>query len=238
MRSRILVWDLPTRLFHWSLALSFAGAWLTAESERYSDLHVMLGYTLLGLIGFRLVWGLVGTRYARFADFAYSPAAVVGYVKSLLSRQPDHYLGHNPAGAVAIFMLLGLGMAAGVSGWLTYNEIGGEWLEEGHELFSNLMLVVVIVHIAGVVVSSFLHRENLARAMVTGYKQGEADAAIGKKRSVSAILLLAALAGFWGLWFNGKLDSLVSGQSAAQEDAGGRHGGEDKRGRKVRHDGD
>jgi cytochrome b len=238
MKARILVWDLPTRLFHWSLAASFAGAWLTAESERYSDLHVMLGYTLLGLIAFRLVWGFVGSRYARFADFAYSPARVARYVKSLFSRQPEHFLGHNPAGAVAIFLLLALGIAAGVSGWLTYNEIGGEWLEEGHELFANLMLAVVFVHIAGVVVSSWLHRENLARAMVTGYKQGEPDAAIRKQRGIAALLLLAAVAGFWGLWFNGKLDSLVLGQASAQEDNDGGRGGEDRRGRKDRHDDD
>lgn len=221
LKNRILVWDLPTRLFHWSLALSFAGAWLTSESERYSALHVMLGYTLLGLIAFRLVWGFVGTRYARFADFAFSPAKLVRYLKSLLAGKPEHYLGHNPAGAVAIFLLLALGVAAGVSGWLTYNEIGGEWLEEAHELFANSMLVVVGVHIAGVVVSSWLHRENLARAMVTGYKQGEPDAAIGKKRGFAAILLLAAVAGFWGLWFNGKLDPLVSGAATAQADDGG-----------------
>lgn len=107
MKMKILVWDLPTRWFHWLLALSFAGAWFTSESERYSDLHVMLGYTLLGLIAFRLVWGAVGTQHARFADFAFSPAKVVQYVKSLLSGKPEHYLGHNPAGAVAIFLLLG-----------------------------------------------------------------------------------------------------------------------------------
>lgn len=220
MQKRILVWDLPTRWFHWLLALSFAGAWLTAESERYSDLHVMLGYTLLGLIAFRLLWGFVGTRYARFADFAYSPATVVRYVKSLFARQPEHFLGHNPAGAVAIFLLLALGIASGISGWMTYNELGGEWLEEGHELLSNLMLAVVGIHIAGVIASSWLHRENLARAMVTGYKQGESASAIVKKRGLTAILLLAAVAGFWGLWFNGKLDFLVSGQTLEQQENG------------------
>jgi len=228
MKNRILVWDLPTRWFHWLLALSFAGAWITADSERYSDLHVMLGYTLLGLIAFRLVWGFVGTRHARFADFAYSPAAVLRYVKSLFARQPEHFLGHNPAGAVAIFLLLALGIASGVSGWMTYNEIGGEWWEEGHELFSNLMLLVVFIHIAGVIASSLLHRENLARAMVTGYKEGEPEAAIRKKRLLPAVLLLAAVAGFWGLWFNGKLDFLVSGQTSEQQGSNGeRHDGDD-----------
>lgn len=220
IKNRILVWDLPTRWFHWLLALSFAGAWLTSESERYSALHVMLGYTLLGLIAFRLVWGFAGTRYARFKDFAYTPAKVVQYVKSLVSGKPEHYLGHNPAGAVAIFLLLALGLTTGISGWLLYNDIGGEAFEEVHEFLANSMLVVVGVHIAGVIVSSFLHRENLARAMVTGYKQGESQAAISKKRSMAALLLVAAVAGFWGLWFNGSLDSLVSGQVSEQSESG------------------
>lgn len=238
MKTKILVWDLPTRWFHWLLALSFAGAWLTSESERYSDLHVMLGYTMLGLIAFRLVWGFAGTQHARFADFAYSPTKVVQYVKSLATGKPEHYLGHNPAGAVAIFLLLTLGIATGLSGWLTYYEIGGEWLEEAHELFANSMLVVVGVHIAGVIVSSFLHRENLARAMVTGYKEGEPNAGIRKKHCMASILLLATLAGFWGLWFNGSLDSLVSGQALAQAEGGDRHGGKDYRGREDKHDDD
>jgi cytochrome b len=165
---RILVWDLPTRLFHWLLALSFAGAWLTAESERFRDVHVLLGYTMIGLIGFRLVWGLVGTRHARFSAFVRAPAAAVRYLKSLVTGRAEHYVGHNPAGALAIVLLLLLGLAAGVSGWLTYNEIGGEWLEEGHELAANLMLAVVGIHVLGVLVGSLAHRENLVRAMVTG----------------------------------------------------------------------
>lgn len=225
IKNRILVWDLPTRWFHWLLALSFAGAWLTSESERYSALHVMLGYTLLGLIAFRLVWGFAGTRNARFKDFAYTPAKVVQYVKSLVSGKPEHYLGHNPAGAVAIFLLLALGLTTGISGWLIYNDIGGEAFEEVHEFLANSMLVVVGVHIAGVIVSSFLHRENLARAMVTGYKQGEPDSAIRKKRGFAALLLIAAVAGFWGLWFNGNLGPLVSGQSSAHTEQGGGHDG-------------
>lgn len=227
MKSKILVWDLPTRWFHWLLALSFAGAWLTSESERYSALHVMLGYTLLGLIAFRLVWGFAGTRYARFADFAYSPAKIGQYLKSLASRSPAHYLGHNPAGAVAVFLLLALGLATGITGWLTYNDIGGEAYEEAHEFLANFMLVVVGVHIAGVIASSFLHRENLARAMVTGYKEGEPDAAIRKKRGFAALLLVAAVAGFWGLWFNGNLDSLVAGQAVAHAGQGEGHDDDD-----------
>ena len=237
MKTRILVWDLPTRWFHWLLALSFAGAWLTAESERYRDIHVMLGYSLLGLIAFRLLWGVVGTRYARFGEFVRSPALAVRYVKSLVSGRPEHYAGHNPAGAIAILLLLLLGIASGVSGWMVYNEWGGEWMEEGHELFSNLMLAVVGLHIAGVIFGSFAHRENLARAMVTGYKQGEPSQGIQSKRLIPALVLLTVMAGFWGLWFNDKTTFNLPGKTLSQQAAD--MGGKDRDGRKgKRHDDD
>jgi cytochrome b len=199
MKGPILVWDLPTRVFHWLLAPSFAGAWLTAESERYRDLHVMLGYTLLGLIGFRLVWGFAGSRYARFAAFVRGPAAVTEYLGSLLAGQPQHHVGHNPAGAAAIVLLLALGVAASVSGWAVYEDLGGEWLEEAHELSSNAMLALVLVHILAVLASGLLHGENLVRAMVTGRKQGEPEAGIRGARPLVALAVLVAVLGYWGL---------------------------------------
>jgi len=118
-KAKVLVWDVPTRVFHWLLALSFAGAFLTAESERYRQVHMLLGYTVLALVAFRLPWGLFGTRYARFRSFAYGPKSVLSYVKSLLSGSPQHYLGHNPAGSWAIYGLLALSLLAGVSGYAT-----------------------------------------------------------------------------------------------------------------------
>lgn len=169
--TRILVWDYPTRVFHWSLAFSFFGAYLTAESERYRDIHVALGYVMAGLLVFRLVWGLVGTHYARFTQFIARPAEVVAYLRGLLQGKPVHYLGHNPAGAVAIVLLLLLGVLISVSGVVLYQEWGDEDLwEELHEIAANLMLMVVFIHVAGVVISSRLHHENLVRAMLTGYK--------------------------------------------------------------------
>ena len=169
-KARIFVWDLPTRLFHWLLALSFAGAFLTSESERYRDIHVMLGYTMLALVAFRLVWGLIGTRYARFASFSYGPRAVLTYVKSLFAGAPQHYLGHNPAGGWSIYALLALSALAGVTGYATYNDLGGHAMEEVHEALADGLLAFVVVHLAGVLASSLLHGENLVRSMITGYK--------------------------------------------------------------------
>ena len=167
----IRVWDLPTRLFHWSLVASFAIAFLTAESEKLRDTHVVAGYTLAGLIVFRLLWGFVGGGYSRFSEFLPTPRKTIDYIKSLINGRPQHYVGHNPAGAVAIFLLLGFGIVAAASGWAAYEDIGGNFMEELHEGASNGMMAIVAIHIAGVIVSSWLHQENLVLAMITGWKK-------------------------------------------------------------------
>ncbi len=196
-KTKVLVWDLPVRVCHWLLALSFAGAFLTAESERLRDVHVMLGYTMLGLIAFRLLWGLIGTRYARFASFAFGPRAVLDYLKSIFTRSPQHYVGHNPAGSWAIYLLLGLSVLAGGTGYATYNDIGGHAMEEVHEALANGLLGVVMVHIAGVLASSLLHGENLVRSMITGYKSGAAGAGIGYRHGLVGALVVSTVAAFW-----------------------------------------
>ena len=196
-KSKVLVWDVPTRVFHWLLAVSFAGAFLTAESERYRDVHVTLGYTVLGLVAFRLAWGLIGTRYARFGSFAYGPRSVLTYVKSLFTRSPQHHLGHNPAGSWAIYALLVLSLLAGASGYGAYNDMGGRWMEEAHEALANTLLAVVFVHVAGVLVSSLLHRENLVRSMLTGEKSAPPGAGIRHRHRLLGAVLAVAVAAFW-----------------------------------------
>lgn len=171
----VRVWDLPTRIFHWSLASAFLVAFVTSESEKLRDIHVIAGYSLAGLIGFRILWGFVGGAHSRFADFLPTPGKVVGYLKSLLRGRPQHYVGHNPAGAVAIFLLLAFGLVAAASGYAAYNEIGGHFMEELHEAAANGMMALVIIHVAGVIVSSWLHHENLVRAMITGWKRPGPD---------------------------------------------------------------
>lgn len=200
---QVLVWDLPVRVFHWLMVLSFAGAYLTAESERWRLLHVTLGYTMAGLVVFRLLWGLIGTRYARFSNFVRGPAAAADYVKSMLRGRPRHYTGHNPAGAVAIVALLALALFVATSGWATYNEIAGDWLEEVHEAAASIMLAIVGIHIAGVVVGSWMHRENLVRAMISGRKQGSLGEGIRSAWRTVGTLMIVAVLGFWYLqWQN------------------------------------
>jgi cytochrome b len=198
----ILVWDAPVRIFHWLMVICFAGAYLSADSERWRLLHVALGYTMVGLVGFRVLWGLIGTRYARFASFVRGPAAVLGYLRTLRRGAPEHYTGHNPAGAVAIVLLLGSTLLISLSGWAVFNEIGGDWLAGAHESVANLMLGVIGIHLLGVLVSSRLHHENLIGAMITGRKTGRSeDAMRGGARPVLAVaLLLAVLAFWWQQW--------------------------------------
>ncbi|MFO1351436.1 MAG: cytochrome b/b6 domain-containing protein [Gammaproteobacteria bacterium] len=197
MIRKILVWDAPTRLFHWLFAASFAGAFLTSESERYRDMHILFGYTFLGLIAFRLAWGVMGSRYARFGSFAFGPARLFAYVKSLLSVNPMHFVGHNPVGGWAVFALLALGALTGASGYAVYGELGGDGLEELHEGAANAMLALVVVHILGVMASSVLHRENLPWAMLTGYKTGAAAEGIRRTYWSVGFGLLFAVAALW-----------------------------------------
>lgn len=195
--ARRLVWDAPTRLFHWLLVLCFAGAWLTAESERWRLLHVTLGYTMAGLVMFRVLWGLVGSRHARFSSFVRGPRAVARYLRSLIGGRPEHHTGHNPAGALAIVALLALALGVVVTGWATYNELGGHWLEEAHEAVASLMLALALLHVVAVVAASLLHHENLVLAMFTGRKPAPANESIRRAWLGVAALMLASVLGFW-----------------------------------------
>lgn len=208
-RVEILVWDFPTRIFHWLLVASFIMAYLTSESERLRDWHMVSGYLLVGLILFRLVWGIIGTKYAKFRDFVRGPAAVLDYLNGLFSKESKHYVGHNPAGAIAIVLLLTCGLGMGVSGWLLFNDFGGCFVEEGHEALASIMLTVVIVHVLGVMLSSFLHKENLVRAMVTGYKFGDTSLAIKYQHVLLGLLLLTGFFYAGYALFSGALPFLM-----------------------------
>lgn len=210
MNNEIRVWDPLVRLFHWSLVLAFTIAYLSGDEE--NSLHIYSGYAVLGLISFRVLWGLIGTRYARFSNFVSSPGTVIQYLKDLLARKPKHYTGHNPAGGWMILALLvtlivvtvsglkvyaieeGLGPLAAEAPALTLissayadddehddndehdkDEAAEEFWEEIHEASSNFMLLLIFLHVAGVIVSSRLHDEQLVKAMFTGKKISKAD---------------------------------------------------------------
>lgn len=182
---QVKVWDPVVRLFHWSLVLFFAIAYLTGEEK--SALHIWSGYAVAVLVLLRLLWGIVGTRHARFNDFVYRPTTIKTYLKDVLYLRPKRYLGHNPAGGAMILLMLTSLILASLSGLAVYGADAGagplagwlagspEWLEgvleETHEFLANFTVVLVLLHIAGVIVESGLHSENLVRAMFTGRKR-------------------------------------------------------------------
>lgn len=196
MNQEIDVWDLLVRIFHWGLVVGFAISYLTGEEE--NDLHIYAGYAVLGLITFRVLWGFIGTRHARFSDFVFSPAVVVQYLKGLVYNKAKRYIGHNPAGGWMVVAMLICLFVVTVSGLKVYaieeglgpltdetselaiirsayaddgeDEEAEEFWEEIHEASSNIMLLLIFLHIAGVIVSSRLHKENLVKSMFTGKK--------------------------------------------------------------------
>lgn len=191
---RILVWDWPVRIGHWLLVGAFALAWLTGEREAWRLVHASAGGAVVGVVLFRLFWGAIGTKHARFASFVRGPSAVLGYLKSLLAGRPAHAVGHNAAGGWAIVALLALGLMTGASGWLAYQDSGGEWLAALHEAMAAALLTLALLHVVGVMVGSLAHRENLVRAMLTGLKRGDPGAAIAGARPLAAVALLGWVA--------------------------------------------
>jgi len=164
------VWDPVVRVFHWSLVAGFAANAVFTDPER--DLHHGIGYGVLALVGLRVVWGLVGSRHARFAAFPPDPAAALGQVADMATGRRRVHLGHTPLGALMIYNLLAAMVVIGVSGWMmtTYGWFGVEWVEDLHEAAVTWAEVSVVLHIAAVVWESWRTGVNLPRAMVTGRK--------------------------------------------------------------------
>jgi cytochrome b len=167
----IRVWDPLVRVLHWTLAATVLGAYFI---ERPRDLHEALGYLALGAVALRLVWGVIGTRHARFADFVPSPGRLLGHLRDMLGGREHRHVGHNPVGAVMILALLSLVALTGITGWMMGTDalFGEDWIEDLHEAAATATLALVPLHVAGVLWSGLRHHENLVRAMITGDKRG------------------------------------------------------------------
>ncbi|HLW90948.1 MAG TPA: cytochrome b/b6 domain-containing protein [Roseiarcus sp.] len=168
----IRVWDPFVRLFHWSLALSFAIAWFSANSSN-DLLHSGAGYAAGALVLARIAWGIVGTPYARFSQFIRSPRRVLAYLRAIAQKSEQRYVGHNPAGGAMVIALFLAITATSVSGWaLTTDAFWGvTWMQRLHDGLARGLLLMVCAHLAGVILASFRHRENLIAAMINGRKR-------------------------------------------------------------------
>ncbi len=180
----IKVWDLLIRIFHWSLVGFFTLAYLTEGEDEWMTIHSYAGYSILILLVFRLLWGVIGTHNARFSNFITRPKEVLVYLKGLITGKAKDYIGHNPAGGMMIVALIASIAITGFSGMALYATDGhgplatsffATWpegaIKEVHEFFANFTVFLVVIHVGGVIVSSLLHKENLVRSMVTGKKQ-------------------------------------------------------------------
>lgn len=167
----VKVWDPFVRVFHWSLVVLFATAYVTGdEIER---VHIAAGYAIAGLLTLRIVWGFVGTRHARFADFVRSPREALGYLRDVLLLRARRYVGHNPAGGLMVVALMLMLVGTCITGYLMTTDAywGSKVLEEVHGVLANTTVALVVLHVLGVLAASFEHRENLVKAMVTGRKR-------------------------------------------------------------------
>ncbi len=167
------VWDPLVRIFHWSLVIAFTVAWLSGDEMR--RIHLVTGYIIAGLVGFRLVWGFVGSAHARFKDFVYRPSTVIGYLIDAVRLRAKRYIGHNPAGGAMVITLLAMLSVTCATGVMMTTDAywGVKWVEEAHEFAANLTLVLVGLHLVGVFAASVEHRENLVLAMFTGRKRSQ-----------------------------------------------------------------
>lgn len=167
----VKVWDPFVRMFHWSLVALFTTAFVTSETSE--TLHIAAGYGLLGLIVLRALWGIVGSRHARFRDFLYRPSAVFSYLLDAARFRAKRYLGHNPAGGAMVVALLLALLAVSLTGiMMTMDRFWGQkWVEVVHKGSAYATLALVALHILGVIFASIEHRENLVMSMLTGRKR-------------------------------------------------------------------
>lgn len=220
--SRVLVWDWALRLFHWAIVLLVGLMWWSAETDRM-DLHTKLGMIVVGLVAFRIIWGVIGPPTARFATMIAGPKAIAAYVQDLLGRRHKPGLGHNPLGTLSVFALL-LALVAQVGSGLFAVDVDGlnsgplstlvsfetgRQLAEIHELSFKALQVLVLLHLAAIVTYLVVFKDNLVRPMLTGRRARsdfKSEELPDNKASLWRVLLAVALA--YGVmaavWFSGQ----------------------------------
>jgi cytochrome b len=244
---RILVWDIPIRLFHMLYAASFAGAFAIAQlvddESSVFPVHMLLGGVMVCMVVLRVLWGLLGSRWARFSTFIQGPAAVIEYLKGVLTGTGKHHVGHNPASGWAVLAMFALTIGLAVTG--ANMATGGEVVEELHEVFAFSFLAVVGLHVAGVVLHTLRKRENIIASMLDGHKDGEPSDAIPSGHLIVGLLFLG-ITGTWALGLVSGYDPIarqvtlpIIGKTIqlgeGEEGEGGEHGGHDEEGEHEEH---
>jgi len=215
--------DATTRMLHWLMALSFTGAYLTADGERWRLVHVTLGYTLAGLLVCRVLWGLFGPRQVRLSALLRKLKGFPAWLKSLptlkslVMLKPAWRQGQNLLMALVVVLILGMVMPLTLSGYAIWDEWSGEWLEDVHEFFGNAMLAAVLAHIGLIAFLSLLRRKNQALPMLTGRAAGAGPDLAKRNHGILAALVLVCVMGFWG-WQWREAPQNVAAQDAVRID--------------------
>lgn len=204
MQERLVrVWDFPTRIFHWALVTLLIVAWFSGGEEGgAATLHRYAGEAIAGLIVFRVIWGFVGNERARFGDFIAGPRAIIEHLGDLFRDQPKRHLGHNPLGGLAVFALLALVTAMVVTGLFSGGDemagpfvgMGGLNMAEVHEALFRVLQALVVLHLIGVAIESWLSRDRLIPAMISGVKRRRADESGEDAAAAHPVALISALA--------------------------------------------
>jgi cytochrome b len=202
----VLVWDIPTRLCHWLLVAgclaAFGLAYAAPEKSVAFDAHMLLGFLLLPLLAFRIVWGVAGTKHVRFNSFLHHPGKVAAYLRETLAGKASRHVGHNPAAGYAMIAMIVALICAIFSGILIP---GSKLFEEVHETVSGLLLCLIAAHLLGVAAHMVMHRENVILSMVHGRKTGEPADGI-RSSCLPAALAVLIVTGVWGYAIVGSYD--------------------------------
>lgn len=201
--SRALVWDLPVRLFHWLFAGGFVAAatiaLLLGDDSPLFPYHAIIGLVLVVLVVFRLIWGFIGSRYARFSAQPYNPRSLATYVGSAIIGRARRYVGANPGSAYAALAMMLLVIGLAITGIMLGK--GNESVKDLHEIFAYVMLAVVGAHLVGIIVHSIRHRENIAASMVHGLQSGDAALGIGSPHRLAGAVLVVLTVVWAGMLF-------------------------------------
>lgn len=232
---RILVWDFSTRLLHWLFAgatVAAMGIAMTVDDDSAAfQLHMMFGLVAGIAVVLRLIWGFDGTRYARFGSFLFGPKALAEYLKGAMRRNADRYVGHSPGSAYAVYLMWLLGLGLALSGlFMSTSKV----LEEAHEAMAFALFLTAATHIAGIVWHTIRHKENIARSMIDGKKEGKPRDAIASNHVGIGMAFLVVAATWSAIVFSGH--DLRAGQltlfgqtfrlGESEHARRGRHGGE------------
>ena len=204
-KMRFLVWDLPVRLFHWLLVAGLFGAVIIVygfgDHSPQFPYHALFGLTIVLMVVLRIIWGIAGTRYAKFSSFLYGPGKVIGYLKDVFTNGSTSYTGHNPGSSWAIYIMLICILMLGITGYRMGQ--GAKGVKDFHEFFATLLLVTVGAHILGIIVHTIRKKENITASMIHGKKEVEEKDSIPSAKPIIAILfVLITLAWGYGVFSN------------------------------------